>query len=404
VTASEREAAPEAETAPAEPAGAASDTAAAEAGRATDASAQTGRAEQHQADAESAPRASQGTISVVLVHYDESPQQLRAGIDSLLSQERAPVEILVVNNEPGGELRETVRGYPDHVKVLEPGSNIGYTPGVNLAAVNASGDYLITLNPDAHVEPRCLERLGAVADSDPKILLVGAQILLEDGITRNAGANPLHPTGISPAGGFGEAREQGEPRDVAVVSGACCLIRREQFLRLGGFVDEFFMFYDDPEMGWRALIAGMRVVFVPDAAARHSYEFERRAQSKWFWLERNRAFTVLANYEARTLVLLGPLLLATELGLLGVAAYGRWLGQKLRSYAWVFAMRGRLKRQRREVQASRMRSDAEVLERFDVRMDSALLPPPGPALANAVWVPYMRLVRPLLRTRAAGTR
>src|SRR5437879_6566940 len=83
--------------------------------------------------------------------------------------------------------------------------------------------------PDAHAEPECLEQLVAVADSDREILMVGAQILLSDGVTRNAGANPLHPTGISPAGGYGEPRETGEPRDVAVVSGACCLFRREAF-------------------------------------------------------------------------------------------------------------------------------------------------------------------------------
>jgi GT2 family glycosyltransferase len=177
------------------------------------------------------------------------------------------------------------------------------------------------------------------------------------------------------------------------------MMRREAFLRLGAFVDEFFIFYDDPDMGWRALIAGMRVVYVPEAVALHGYEFERRAATKWFYLERNRLFSVLANYEARTLLLLSPLLIATELGLLGVAAYGGWLSQKLRSFASVFALRDRLRAQRREVQASRRRSDAQTLRLFDVRMDSALLPPPGPALANAVWVPYVALIRPLLRRK-----
>ena len=284
--------------------------------------------------------------------------------------------------------------------MIAPGSNIGYAPAINLAAARANGDYLLTLNPDAHAEAECIERLAAIADSDPQVLLVGAQILLEDGVTRNAGANPMHPTGISPAGGYGEPREAGEPRDVAVVSGACCLIRCEAFLRLGGFVDEFFVFYDDPDMGWRALIAGMRVVYCPDAAALHGYDFERRGRRKWFLLERNRLFSLLANYEARTLVALGPLLIATELGLLGVAAYGGWLPQKLQTYASVFAMRKRLAEQRRAVRASRRRSDGEVLELFEDRMDSALLPPPGPALANAVWVPYMRLVRLLLALTA----
>ena len=340
------------------------------------------------------------SISAVLVSYDETPRQLRLAVDSLLAQTRAPAEILIIDNNPGRSSAPSMRGYAAEVTVIEPGSNLGYAPAINLAATRASGDYLLTLNPDAHVQAECLKRMAAVADSDPNILLVGAQILLEDGITHNAGANPMHPTGISPAGGFGEPREQGKPRDVAVVSGACCLIRREAFLSLGGFVGEFFLFYDDPEMGWRALIAGMRVVYCPDAIALHAYEFERRGKRKWFLLERNRLFSLLASYEARTLVLLSPLLIATELGLLGVAAYGGWLPQKLQSYASVFALRKRLAEQRRAVQASRRRSDAEVLERFEDRMDSALLPPPGPALANAVWVPYMRLVRLLLALTA----
>ncbi len=99
---------------------------------------------------------------------------------------------------------------------------------------------------------------------------------------------------------------------------------------------------------------------------------------KWFLLERNRLFSVLANYEARTLALLSPLLIATELGLLGVAAYGGWLPQKLKTYASVFALRKRLMEQRRAVQASRRRSDAEVLSCFEDRMDSALSAPSRP--------------------------
>lgn len=363
-----------------------------------------GVSEAYAAHAASDAGAQTTTISVVLVSYDESPQQLRTAVDSLLAQTRAPAEILIIDNNPGRSAAESLRGYAPEVKLIEPGKNLGYAPAINLAAAHGSGDYLLTLNPDAHVEAACLERMAAVADSDPQILLVGAQILLEDGVTRNAGANPMHPTGISPAGGYGEPREAGEPRDVAVVSGACCMIRKEAFIALGGFVDEFFVFYDDPDMGWRALIAGMRVVYCPGAIALHDYDFDRRGKHKWFLLERNRLFSLLANYEARTLAFLSPVLIATEIGLLGVAAYGRWLPQKLQTYASVFALRKRLMEQRRAVQATRRRNDAEVLERFEERMDSALLPPPGPALANAVWVPYMRLVRLLLRVTSPSSR
>jgi len=336
------------------------------------------------------------SIAAVIVCYDEEPEQIRTAVDTLLAQTRPPSEVLIVDNGPGGTLAANLRGYAPEVKAIESGGDLGYGPAVNLAATKTSADYLICLNPDARAQSDCLEQLTAVADSDPRVAIVGAQILLDDGRTRNAGANPLHPTGISPSGGYGEPREQGGPRDVIVVSGACLLLRRSAFLALGGFVEDFFLYYEDTNLGWRAALAGMRVVYCPAAAVMHNYEFGGRPQ-KWFLLERNRIFSVLANYEKRTLVLLAPLLLATEVGLLVVAAAGGWLPEKLRAYASLFGMRRSLMAQRRTVQASRRLSDAEVLEYLDDRLGSALMPHAWAALANLFCVPYMHVVRRLIR-------
>jgi len=336
------------------------------------------------------------TITAVIVSYDSEPREIRATVDSLLTQTRAPAEIVVIDNGAGEQLARELREYAPTVRTIAPGSNLGYNAAVNLAAANASGSFLLCLNPDARAEAGCLEQLAAVADSDVRIALVGAQILLEDGMTRNAGANPLHPTGISPSGGYGEPREQGCPRDVAVVSGACCLIRRTSFLALGGLVEELFLYYDDVDLAWRARIAGMRVVYCPAAVVRHGYEFARRGR-KWFFLERNRVFSVLANYETRTLIPLSPLLVLTEIGLLAVAARGGWLKQKLASYSSLLALRHRLLAQRRMVKASRRRADVELLDLFEDRLDSALLPRRATVLANAACVPYLRLLRKLLQ-------
>jgi GT2 family glycosyltransferase len=335
------------------------------------------------------------TITAVIVSYDEEPAEIRAAVASLLAQSRPPAEILIMDNGRTGRLVTAMRGYGAQVKLIDCRANLGYI-ALNLAAAQASGDYLLCLNPDAEAQGDCLEQLAAVADSDRNVGIVGAQILLEDGRTRNAGANPLHPTGISPSGGYGEPREHGEPRDVIVASGACFLARRDAFLQLGGFVEDFFLYYEDVNLSWRARIAGLRVVYCPRAVVTHGYEFGARSQ-KWFLLERNRLFSVLSNYQLRTLVLLAPLLLATEAGLLAVAARGGWLSHKLRAYCSLFALRRRVMVKRRAVQASRRCSDAELLRYFDDRLDAALIPRAGAVLANFFCVPYMFLVRRVLR-------
>jgi hypothetical protein len=59
-------------------------------------------------------------------------------------------------------------------------------------------------------------------------------------------------------------------------------------------------------------------------------------------------------------------------------------------------VRGRLLAQRRAVRRSRLRPDAEILALIDDRLDSALLSARAVALANAIRVPYMALVRRIL--------
>lgn len=336
-----------------------------------------------------------GSVTAVIVCYDERPAELRAAIDGLLAQTTPPAEIVVVDNGPDGRLAKDLDGYASNAKAVATGANLGYPSAVNLAASHASGDYLFCLNPDARAREDCLEHLVAVAQSDRRVAIVGAQILLDDGLTTNAGANPLHPTGISPSGGYGMPREHGRPRDEIVVSGACCLMRRDAFAALGGFVDSFFLYYDDADLGWRARIAGLRVVYCPEAIVCHHYEFARRGR-KWFYLERNRLFSVLANYELRTLVLLAPLLLAAELGLLALAAVQGWLGQKLRAYGSLAALTGELRSHRRAVQAVRRCRDRELLPFFDDRFDSPLMPAGLAAVAGLMSASYMRFVRDAL--------
>ena len=96
--------------------------------------------------------------------------------------------------------------------------------------------------------------------------------------------------------------------------------------------------------------------------------------NKWFYLERNRLFAVVANYQVRTLIALGPLLIATEAGLIVVSLLQGWASQKLRPTS-LLALRWRLMAQRRLVGTFRRRSDAELVWLFDPRIDSALISP-----------------------------
>lgn len=333
-------------------------------------------------------RASADRVCAIIVSYAD-PAATRQAVASLLAQTHRPSEIVVVDNGPAGAL-----GDIEGARVLPQAANLGYTGGANAGArAAAAADWLFFLNPDAIAAPDCIERLVAAADEHTAIL--GAQVLLPDGETVNAGDNPLHLTGLSWSGRFEQPREAGPAREAAVVSGAALLVRRAAWEQLGGLTERFFLYVDDVDLAWRARLLGWTVRFVPAATVRHDYAFDK-GNEKWFYLERNRAWTILTLYGARTLLLLAPLLLATEAGILLAAARQGWLREKLRAWVAVIRWLPALLRRRREIQSTRRVPDRALLALHHASVLTPMLPGTLVLRAN----PWMERYRTVVRRAA----
>lgn len=329
------------------------------------------------------------SVCAIVVSYRD-PAATRAAVASLLEQTRAPREVVVVDNDPAAGLGEIAGA-----RVLAQAVNGGYTTGAN-AGARAAGDadWLFFLNPDAVAAPECLQRLLEAADDRTAIL--GAQVLLPGGEHVNAGDNPLHLTGLSWSGRFEQEREQGPAREAAVVSGAALLVRRAAWEQLGGLTERFFLYHDDVDLAWRARLLGWSVRFVPAATVRHAYTFDKGLE-KWFYLERNRAWTILTLYSGRSLLLLAPLLLATEAAILLAAARQGWWREKLRAWLAILRWTPALLRRRRELQAARRTPDAQLFALQTGSVQTPVLRSPLVARANPWMERYRSIVRRVAR-------
>ena len=325
------------------------------------------------------------TVSAVIVSFSD-PVATRRAVDSLLSQSSPPIEVLVLDNHPQ---RLTATAMADwsqdpRVRLIHSGQNLGYTAACNCAAANAAGDWLFFLNPDARADFECLGTLLRAANACTGVL--GAQVLLPDGRT-NAGDNPVHISGIAWAGRFGEAREHGLPRAVATVSGAALLARAETFRELGGLCERFFMYEDDVDLCWRMRLAAWEVRFCPEAVVWHDYRFDK-GEEKWYWLERNRQWSVLSNYSAFSLMLLAPVLVGTELAVAAIALRDGWVGSLVRAWGSTLRALPELLRWRRRVQAARRVHDSELLELSVGRFQTPLFDSPLVLRLNPLIVLY----------------
>ena len=224
-------------------------------------------------------------IAVVTVRYG-SAAVLDAFLQSVAQASETSVLVVVADNLAGS--RDSVEA-----QVLSYGAlytampdNRGYGGAANRAAayLPESVEWILVSNPDVVLHAGSIDALLATAQSDPSIGAVGPAILTPAGeVYPSARQIPSLGTGIghalfanlwqsnpwSAAYRGVEAGASGA-RDAGWLSGACMLVRRSLFDRLGGFDDAYIMYFEDVDLGWRIGRAGYRNVFEPGARVTHS--------------------------------------------------------------------------------------------------------------------------------------
>jgi GT2 family glycosyltransferase len=332
------------------------------------------------------------TVTAVIVSFGAQPWLERC-VDAVLASTGVEVDVVIVDNGDTSGAIKRLAGRC-RVRVLSPGRNTGFAAGCNAGVATASGEIVALVNPDVIVERDALASLAAVA-SEPIVGLATSSLRLADapGLMNSAG-NPVHYLGLAWAGGHGEPADQYDKRrTVASASGACCALRRSLWSSLGGFETAYFAYHEDVEMSLRCWQRGLEVVYVPDAVARHHYEFSRN-KCKSELLERNRWLTLLTVYSGRTLWLLAPALAGMELTVLAGAAVQGWLPAKLVGYRWLLRNQGLVRRRRAQLQAERIRPDRDFVPVLAARFEPTNVEGlPGLSVLNAVLAAYWAVVR-----------
>lgn len=313
-------------------------------------------------------------VSACVIGYSESAEELCDLVAELQGQSLPPFETIITDNSPDARLiaDESLNKIARVVRSAD--GNVGYSSGINIAAREASGDFLFFLNSDASADPDCVSILVETLQDDPQAAIAGAQILLPDGAV-NAGDNPVHVSGISWSGRYGESVEREGARQVFSISGAACMVRASSWTELDGFSEGLFMYHDDVDLSWRAHLRGMRVIYQPRALVTHVFEFNKGVY-KWEWMERNRWWCLLSNYSALSLLALSPVLLVTELAVVALSVREGWWREKMRSYRRLLASRDELRAHRRKVQSNRAVRDAELIKMMSWEIETPLLQTP----------------------------
>ena len=202
-------------------------------------------------------------VSVIIVNYN-GKNHLEKCLESLMKINYNNYEIILVdNNSSDGSIQFIEKFYPS-IRLIKLKDNLGFAEPNNIAVKESKGDLVLFLNNDTTVDPNFISEMIKVIKNDPKIAICQSLLLKPDGTVDSSGDF------LTTLGRAYSSKEKPEQvREIFSPRGASMLVKKNIFIELGGFDKKFFATFEDVDLGWRAWIAGYRVLIVPKSVVYH---------------------------------------------------------------------------------------------------------------------------------------
>lgn len=151
--------------------------------------------------------------------------------------------------------------------LVRPDTNLGFGAGVNAAADEAArrgATSYVLLNPDARIVGDGVVRLAERLAADPSTVLSPL-------VQRPDGRHFASEMELDLDSGAVRRRRQDRryERSASWLSGACLAVSREVWERVGGFDEDYFLYWEDIDFSIRAVAAGARLEVAHDVRAVH---------------------------------------------------------------------------------------------------------------------------------------
>lgn len=234
-------------------------------------------------------------LSMVIVNYKNYALTIECIESVLKTVKNICYEIIVVDNDSPNESYEKLKGkYGDinNIRVIKNDNNAGFGAANNLGAELSTSKYILLLNPDIIVLDNAIEIMLDKLKSDDTIGLVSGKLLNKDGSTQ-ASCRRILPfnqflASRTPLSKITSKEKKEKINDIYIMSdydhttekvvdwvmGACMLMEKEYFFKLGGFSKEYFMYFEDVDLCYKVKKSGKKVLYLPEAKMIHLHNQE----------------------------------------------------------------------------------------------------------------------------------
>jgi GT2 family glycosyltransferase len=243
-------------------------------------------------------------LSIIIVSY-KSANFLKKCVASIYEKINIeiPFEIIIVNNDKEENLYAILENKTE-IKIINNYKNLGFGAGNNIGANFSQGEVLLFLNPDTEITSSDTKEVLELFESDKKIGIIGGRLHSGDGKTEKwsvgyeLGLIDLIKNNL----GWSRNRKiwQKESQvEVDWVSAAALFIKKDIFEKIGGFDENFFMYFEDMDLCKKVKNTKRKILYYPKFEVNHiggqSYQ-EKKIQkedyykSQEFYFKKHRNF------------------------------------------------------------------------------------------------------------------
>jgi N-acetylglucosaminyl-diphospho-decaprenol L-rhamnosyltransferase len=223
-------------------------------------------------------------LSIIIVNWNSAEYLVDCLASVRAFTRRLEYEVIVVDNASSEKDREILKQHCPNIAVIESPDNLGFARANNLGFTRSSGDYVLFLNPDTQLRNPAInimmEEIRSLADAG----IVGCKLLNTD-LSVQLSALQRTPTILNqvldaeylqlrwpqlPLWGIAPLfSDNSRPAKADVVSGACMLLRREVFRRVGMFSEDYFMYAEDIDLNYKVARQTLSNYYVGKATIIH---------------------------------------------------------------------------------------------------------------------------------------
>ncbi|MBM3180631.1 MAG: glycosyltransferase family 2 protein [Chloroflexi bacterium] len=303
-------------------------------------------------------------VTVIIVFWN-SEKHFPECLERLATQTFRDFEIVVVNN--GSDIHWFDQYNIDGLRVHHLEANLGFAVANNIGARLVRGKWIALLNADAYPEPDWLENLLKAARENPQFNFFSSRQLQADTPELLDGAgDAYHISGLAWRNGYCLPADSCalEQREVFSPCAAAALYSRDDFIKIGGFDEDYFSYFEDVDLGFRLGLQGKKCLYVPEAVVHHvgSASTGKRSDFSVYYGYRNLIWTFVKDMPSPLLWLFLPLHIAAMSFFM---AYLTLRGQGRAIWKAVFdALRGLPKviEKRRAIQKDRRIRSSDLLK------------------------------------------